>query len=194
MVWHNQPPGRLRLGSPRTQIPKFIIPTPRSQRLSLRCNIVPFFPLEIMSALSSALNASWEATAWVSLLLGVVTHLSIRPFEIDSRAWPLLFSYLGVLATLAVSFVTTAGFKPLDSLLRTFIVAGAFNVGLGGSILLYRAFFHRLHRFPGPFPAKLSRFYAMTKAAKNLQANIDIQNLHARYGDFVRVGKISRRL
>lgn len=141
-----------------------------------------------MSALSSALGASWEALAWVSLLLGVAAHLSLQPFEIDSSAWTLLFSYLGVLATLAVSFVTAGGFSLSDSLLRTIIASSAFNVGLASSILLYRAFFHRLRRFPGPFLAKLSRFYAMIKAASRLQANIDIQNLHAEYGDFVRVG------
>lgn len=159
------------------------------------CPSAGFSPLSLSLSqnmpptLSSALNSSWEVTAGVSLLLGVVTHLTIRPFEIDSKGWPLFFSYIGVLVALLFSYVTTAGFSVFDAWLRTTIVANAFNVGLAGSILLYRAFFHRLHKFPGPFLAKLSRFYAMVTAAETLQANVVAQKLHAKYGDFVRVGK-----
>lgn len=147
-----------------------------------------------MPTLGSALNSSWEVTAGVSLLLGVVSHLTIRPFEIDGKGWPIFFSYVGILLALLYSYVASAGFSVFDAWLRTTLVANAFNVGLAGSILLYRAFFHRLHKFPGPFLAKLSRFYAMSSAAENLQANIVTQKLHAKYGDFVRVGKLNHSI
>lgn len=143
------------------------------------------------SALDSALNSSLSATAVASLAAGIVAHLTIRPFEIDSKAWALLFSYLGVLGALLLSYVQVSAFSIPKALLRTVIVSNAFNVGLASSILLYRAFFHRLRHFPGPFLAKLSRFYAMSNAAKNLKANEDIQKLHEIYGDFVRVGMLN---
>jgi hypothetical protein len=58
----------------------------------------------------------------------------------------------------------------------------------------YRAFFHPLNDFPGPFGAKLSKLWAMGKV---VQSNIKwykvLEKLHVEYGDFVRVGmRISR--
>lgn len=73
--------------------------------------------------------------------------------------------------------------------MRTVIVSFCFNTGLTLSIGAYRLFFHRLKNFPGPVPAKLSRFYAMSLAAKNIQYNLEVEKLHQSYGDFVRTGK-----
>jgi hypothetical protein len=146
--------------------------------------------LSLSLALSSALGSSLLATAVVSFLGGIATHVVIRPHEIDSKVWAIFFSYFAVLAHLLLGYVLLCGFSVGKALLKTIIVSNAFNLGLVGSILTYRAFFHRLHRFPGPFPAKLSRFYAMKNAARNLKANEDIQKLHEKYGDFVRVGKL----
>lgn len=88
------------------------------------------------------------------------------------------------------AFVAEFGHSSIIGTLPVILnVAVSFVVGMFGSILLYRAFFHRLHRFPGPFAAKLSRLYAMGNAMRNLQAFKDTDELHKKYGDFVRVGK-----
>ncbi|KAF4468469.1 benzoate 4-monooxygenase cytochrome [Fusarium albosuccineum] len=141
----------------------------------------------LSSGLASTLESSLQATAAVSFLTGVVAHITIRPFEIDSKAWAIVFSYLGVLVTTFLGYVCVPKFAVTQAVIRTAAVSNTFNLGLVSSILIYRAFFHRLHRFPGPFLAKLSRFYAMKNAAKNLKANGKIQGLHEKYGDFVRV-------
>ncbi|KAM6510175.1 hypothetical protein FALCPG4_017800 [Fusarium falciforme] len=138
--------------------------------------------------LNSALDSAPLITAEVSFLLGIVAHLAIRPFEIDSQAWAIVFAYLGVITTLLLTYIQLCKFTLIGAILRTALASNAFNVGLASSILIYRALFHRLHRFPGPFPAKLSRFYAMKNAAKALKANEEVQKLHEIYGDFVRVG------
>lgn len=142
------------------------------------------------NALTSVLHASWQATATSALLLGIAAHLSIRPFEIDDQGWNFFFAYLTVGSFIMVAYHLLAGIDILGAMWRTSIVLSAFNVGLLGSILVYRAIFHRLRRFPGPFMARLSRFYAMKKAAATNQNNIVIQKLHDQYGDFVRVGKM----
>ncbi|UPL01945.1 hypothetical protein LCI18_012879 [Fusarium solani-melongenae] len=142
----------------------------------------------LSSAFIAALASTLPVTAQVSFLTGIIAHIAIRPFEIDSRGWTLFFSYIGVLASLLVAYSQGCNFTIAQAFLRTLIVSSAFNTGLAGSILVYRAFLHRLHCFPGPLGAKLSRFYAMKNAAKNLKANEDIQRLHQTYGDFVRVG------
>ncbi|KAM0226793.1 hypothetical protein ACHAP5_012315 [Fusarium lateritium] len=140
------------------------------------------------SAIITALTSSLPIAVQIFFLTGIVAHVAIRPFEIDSRAWTTFFSYLGVFASLLVTYIQGCNFTFLQAFFRTWIVASAFNTGLFGSILVYRAFLHRLHCFPGPFVAKLSRFYATKSVAKKLKANEDIQRLHRTYGDFVRVG------
>lgn len=61
--------------------------------------------------------------------------------------------------------------------------------GLTLSILTYRAFFHRLNRFPGPFAARLSNFYPTYLSAKKLHLYEEVEQLHRQYGDFVRLGR-----
>ncbi|KAI1859785.1 hypothetical protein JX265_010234 [Neoarthrinium moseri] len=131
-------------------------------------------------------SSAMEWTAVFVFLLGVLFHLVIRPYEIDTQAWQLVGAYSTVLLGTFFTYAQTLYIR--EALLNTSIVAGAFNAGALGSILIYRGFLHRLHRFPGPPLARFSRFYAMHHAAKHLQANITTQRLHEKYGDFVRVG------
>ncbi|KAL4926701.1 uncharacterized protein BDV17DRAFT_149951 [Aspergillus undulatus] len=70
-----------------------------------------------------------------------------------------------------------------------FLAWSSLVVSLWTSILVYRAFFHPLKDFPGPFGARLSKFWSLTKV---LQTNIrwyrTLNALHEQYGDFVRTG------
>ncbi|KAK5997675.1 Cytochrome P450 monooxygenase orf5 [Cladobotryum mycophilum] len=66
--------------------------------------------------------------------------------------------------------------------------AGYHACGLYSSMLVYRAFFHRLGRYPGPFLARLSNFYITAKSIKKLHLFEEVQKLHAQYGDIVRLG------
>ncbi|KAH8170409.1 cytochrome p450 domain-containing protein [Sarocladium implicatum] len=60
--------------------------------------------------------------------------------------------------------------------------------GIVSSILVYRAAFHRLNRFPGPFLARISNFYVTSLSVKNFHLFEEVQVLHAKYGDIVRIG------
>lgn len=61
--------------------------------------------------------------------------------------------------------------------------------GLYTSLLAYRASpFHRLAPFPGPFSARLSTFHMTWQSVRRGQLYQDVRALHARYGDYVRVG------
>jgi hypothetical protein len=140
-------------------------------------------------SLVSALQASWQATAAAAALLGVASHhIAFRPYEIDGAGWELVFGYIGTFFSLWVAYVQLAGFSVAGALLRTLLVATSYNVSVTASILVYRAFFHRLGSFPGPFAARLSRFYAFEKATRTNRSCEDVQKLHEQYGDFVRVG------
>ncbi|KAI0480040.1 cytochrome P450 [Xylariaceae sp. FL0804] len=133
-------------------------------------------------------DASWLPMIGAFVILGVITHHTIRPFEIDSKAWNILAGYVLSCLSLLCANLRLGQLSFSQSLVATIVATWSFNLGLASSILLYRAFFHRLHGFPGPFGAKLSRSYALTRAAQTLQANVETQKLHEKYGDFVRVG------
>jgi hypothetical protein len=64
----------------------------------------------------------------------------------------------------------------------------SFLLGMTSSILIYRGFFHRLNRFPGPFVARLSNVYASWLAIKEEHMYLEVQKLHRKYGDIVRIG------
>ncbi|KAF2138249.1 uncharacterized protein K452DRAFT_256367 [Aplosporella prunicola CBS 121167] len=62
-------------------------------------------------------------------------------------------------------------------------------LGLYASIMVYRAFYHALSRFPGPYSAKLTKFWSVGKAySSNFRWHQVCKELHNKYGDYVRVG------
>lgn len=81
----------------------------------------------------------------------------------------------------------------LDAVQHANIIAISTVAGIFGSMVLYRGFFHRLCRFPGPFLARLSNFYVTSLTAKNMQLFLEVQKLHQQYGDIVRLGECNSR-
>jgi hypothetical protein len=59
------------------------------------------------------------------------------------------------------------------------------------SILTYRAAFHRLNVFPGPFKARLSNLYVTALGLKKRHLYKEVQELHRKYGDVVRIGLLA---
>ncbi|KIY02691.1 uncharacterized protein Z520_01156 [Fonsecaea multimorphosa CBS 102226] len=141
-----------------------------------------------MNLLKRALDAELGLTAATSFALGVIFHQGIRPIEIDNRVWTLLilFSSFNTAAFFGYAFVVPHGI--LAAGLRVFVVDSAFLAGVYGSIAIYRLFFHRLRKFPGPWGAKLSRFWALKRSLRKVQFNYEVETLHKQYGDFVRIG------
>ncbi|KAK8025904.1 hypothetical protein PG990_003727 [Apiospora arundinis] len=121
-------------------------------------------------------------------VLGAILHLTILlPYEVESFMYRLLG---GLLASWAgyFFFQIVLGFSVLSSASRVLLVSSAFNVGIFVSIGIYRLFFHRLRRFPGPMPAKLTKFFSASLAAKTVQYHKDVARMHDEYGDFIRTG------
>ncbi|KAL1980004.1 hypothetical protein VTN96DRAFT_4826 [Rasamsonia emersonii] len=123
-------------------------------------------------------------------LLGIVLHWSIfRNIEVETYLYEFLALYLAAVLGLGYSYASWTDFSIIQSATRVLLLASSFNAGLVLSIGVYRLFFHRLRRFPGPFAAKLSRFYAMAKAAEKVQYHVEVAKMHDKYGDFVRTGR-----
>lgn len=66
------------------------------------------------------------------------------------------------------------------------LIAG-YLLAIFSSIVVYRVFFHRLKRFPGPGWARITKIWHAWKA-RHRQNYLLLAKLHHEYGDFVRTG------
>ncbi|RDW74721.1 cytochrome P450 [Aspergillus mulundensis] len=115
---------------------------------------------------------------------GVCTHLLFyRHGEWDLKAPCILFIYiiLGIIALVLDSILLTPHKWALNLII--WHIAAVYI-----SMILYRALFHRLRTFPGPFLARLSNFYATYLNFRKLHMYEEVEKLHAQYGDYVRLG------
>ena len=78
--------------------------------------------------------------------------------------------------------------RALDEALAQVIpITSCYLAGLYASLIAYRAIFHPLNKFPGPFGARIAKLW-LSAHLKNGDAYRKVHMLHEQYGDFVRVG------
>lgn len=122
----------------------------------------------------------------VAALAGVGMHLAVfRHGEWDLHSRHIFAGHI-------LAFVVAAAFSNKISgvtIGEVARLAGWYVGSLYTSMLVYRAFFHRLRRFPGPFLGRLSTFYITSLSLRKLQLPWELHRLHAQYGDYVRVGE-----
>lgn len=121
--------------------------------------------------------------------LGVLFHISILPFEIDTKIHYILgfFAVIGI--WLVTAFVKNFDMAVHIAILKASFAGASFLAALGISMVVYRLFFHRVRHFPGPFWTKISRFPVISDVQKSgLRYHHELEKLHRQYGDFVRVG------
>ena len=132
------------------------------------------------------------AKSLTAFAVGVSCHVFLFcRGEWDLATPKILASFAAVQTSLFVCLVSTS----LDQdhyLLSTFKEVSGLGIclvlGTTLSMLVYRAAFHRLNRFPGPFIARLSNLYVTMLSAKDLHLYEEVEALHRKYGDFVRLG------
>lgn len=134
-----------------------------------------------------------SAARYVALATGAALHIFLFRFgEWDLATIKLIktFAASQVLAAIALILGFPGYYaSPLTALSVASKLAFTLLFGVYASMLIYRVFFHRLGRFPGPFLARLSNFYIVSLAGKNMQEYKEVEKLHEKYGDFVRTGK-----
>ena len=74
------------------------------------------------------------------------------------------------------------------STLNTIAMLLTYLIPLWTSMLVYRLFFHRLRKFRGPLPARISRLWYASQCLPNFDSFRTMARLHKEYGDFVRTG------
>ena len=147
-------------------------------------DITPFDPLKWPQGLSSR------------LCIAAATGLSAHTFIFKQGEWHIQAPYLVAayissfpLLLAAERFVFMIG-DFFQSSLNAGCTLISFTLALYLSLVVYRIFFHRLKRFPGPRYAAVSKLWHAYHClgGKNY---LFLQELHRKYGDFVRTGEPS---
>ncbi|KAI2465220.1 monooxygenase [Annulohypoxylon bovei var. microspora] len=119
---------------------------------------------------------------------------SLRSIPLEGFGLFSQFFMYKLLAAGAFAFfgLTTAyffnGFSPFEVFTRMSTLVLGFHTGLFSSMVIYRLFFHRLRKFPGPVDVKISRLLSAFRAAKKIQYQKELVKMHNEYGDFIRTG------
>lgn len=127
-----------------------------------------------------------NVVALTGAVIGVTTHVLYWSRGLRApQSSRIFYSHFVAFTFIAALAVNTDGFS--QGLLAAWAVCGSYLAGLFTSMTVYRIFFHRLRRFPGPFPAKVSKLYSVW-LARNSKLYQDVSDLCDKYGDIVRTG------
>ncbi|KAH8902894.1 cytochrome P450 3A24 [Coniochaeta sp. PMI_546] len=144
-----------------------------------------------MEALVSYARSIWlehdaKTLAATGAVIGVSSHLLywMHGLRAPQSAQIFWFHVTAFALTTALSIYSHG---VVDGITVAGVLNGSYLAGVFTSISIYRVFFHRLSRFPGPFPAKVSKLYSTWKA-RHLNAHNDVMAMHEKYGDIVRSG------
>ncbi|KAI5810775.1 cytochrome P450 [Pyronema omphalodes] len=124
----------------------------------------------------------------VHSILALIFHRSILYREVDFYILQLSGVFLLFYSCIGYTFHHISHYPLQLSILKSISLASTFITTLTISILLHRAFFHRLRHYPGPFWARITKFYAVRKAWISPRSYEQTAELHAKYGPIVRVG------
>lgn len=123
----------------------------------------------------------------VAALLGVFTHLAVfirGEWHMMAPQLVLLYSFLTLGLFCSMS---SSGAGTRTSLRCTAILTVSYCIALFTSIVIYRKFFHRLRRFPGPFSAGITKFWQVWKCRES-KNHVVIEQLRQKYGPIIRTG------
>ncbi len=124
----------------------------------------------------------------VAATTGVLSHLLyfIRGEHHKNALFLFILSiWLPPLSSLVLVQFLESSFSHAAQLTASF--TAAYLGALWTSMIIYRAFFHRLNHFPGPPLAKTSKLYHCFKLSK-MDNFRKLTRWHEEYGDFVRIG------
>lgn len=125
-----------------------------------------------------------------SAIAGVAAHYSlfIRG-EWHLYVPKIVFGHMA-LACVVWSLMPNVSHHPADHLRVCLSMFVCYLGFLFSSITIYRLFFHRLRRFPGPKLAAVTKFWHVF-AARSSTNYLVMQKLHEKYGKLVRTGELS---
>ena len=127
----------------------------------------------------------------IAASLGVLSHLLyfIRG-EHHTQALRILQLSILLPVVSIIALVQFGHYSISLAVQTTACVALSYTGSLWTSMIIYRLFFHPLRHFPGPRLAKVSKVYHVLCCWKRDNHRVKA-GWHERYGEFVRIGKLS---
>ena len=90
----------------------------------------------------------------------------------------------------SVTTIASEGCNIVNGVTDCLMIVITYGTALFTSMTTYRAVFHRLRSFRGPFWVGISKFWHVGKCIQStFQNHLALDDLHNRYGEFVRTGK-----
>ncbi|KAE9378415.1 cytochrome P450 monooxygenase-like protein [Stipitochalara longipes BDJ] len=131
-----------------------------------------------------------QLVAIIGATLGVASHLGyFINGEHHMQATKITaFFIIAPLAVFAITLREIASHSYIEAGKITGVGTVSYFTALSTSILIYRACFHPLRNFPGPFSAKLSKIIHVFRIAKDSKNFLLNEEMFEKYGEFVRVG------
>ncbi|GME46989.1 cytochrome p450 [Neofusicoccum parvum] len=121
---------------------------------------------------------------------GVLTHQGLfRRYQLDRYPLTVASAFVFLQFALFKALQLPYGADASSRYSVAIVTFASFFSGLCLSTIVHRAVFHPLKKFPGPFPARLSKFWGVYKTAgTRIKWYKFSRDLHAKYGDYVRIG------
>lgn len=125
--------------------------------------------------------------------LGILVHIALLNVLVELYIYRVGRAYLlGVALYIGISAVLL-GTSTVDASRTVLSTTSLATTGLLSSMLIYRSFFHRLGKFPGPFLARLSKFHSVFMVGKRSQWHENLRDYHDKFGPIVRTGEDSEK-
>ena len=108
-------------------------------------------------------------------------------YEFDEKVPKILL--VAILSFTAITFTVSRSHSIAFGSYIAFRYLAVYTISLFSSIVIYRAYFHPLKKFPGPFWARIFSWWRVKHIAQDGPYYAFVDRLHAKYGDVVRIGK-----
>lgn len=141
-----------------------------------------------LPAMISSMAADSNSQAAAITSMGVLSHWLYFIHGEHHLKGPLYFqAFLISLFTSLCVQKYFLGMSTRGACIATFLYTCYYSLGLYSSIVIYRLFFHRTRRFPGPKLVVVSKLWH-SWLVRNSQNHLVLQRWQEQYGDFVRTG------
>ena len=121
-------------------------------------------------------------------LVGVASHiLYFHHGEHHLWATTYIQTFVASFVASVVALTKLYEFSTSAALSATFAVAASYLIGTWTSLIVYRVWLSPLNEFPGPWQAKISGLWIMSKLGKK-DGYLQFEALHKKYGKYVRTG------
>lgn len=159
---------------------------------AFRIQVSKFDVADMLPSTLSIMSLKQQASC--AAFLGVSSHLAVFiRGEHHLYVSQIFYLYTSAFALLYGTEIMLFAGTSRKAQVATLAVSLSYILALFSSILVYRLLFHPLRKFPGPYGAKVSKFWNVAKAMKSTNYKV-MESLHQSYGDFVRTGKESSTL